>query len=190
MLHLKHNSDVATEGVYLWEVERLSKYFPSEGDGIENIMYALSKAGQNDPHGSQRARYNKLIGDHECILANIRRSPGKSEETVAYIRAGPREKLHFNPKNVNAAIVTCGGLCPGLNNVVREITRSLFHMYGIDGKVWGIVGGYKGFYDPKVSPVIILYYIINSLISCNHCNILDTYILDIILTCGNCIFIQ
>ena len=32
----------------------------------------------------------------------------------------------------------------------REVTRALFHLYGIEGKVYGIVGGYKGFYDPKV----------------------------------------
>ncbi|EED95817.1 6-phosphofructokinase, partial [Thalassiosira pseudonana CCMP1335] len=70
-----------------------------------------------------------------------------------YVRAGPVEKLHFNPKNVNAAIVTCGGLCPGLNNVIREVTRALFHLYGIEGKVYGIVGGYKGFYDPKTPPI-------------------------------------
>lgn len=142
---MHQNRDIATEDVYLWDVERLTKYFPSEGKGIENIMAALKESGT--------AKYNKLIGDHECILSNIRRSPGKAEQTVAYIRAGPREHLHFNPKNVNAAIVTCGGLCPGLNNVVREITRALYHLYGIEGKVYGIVGGYKGFHDPKTPPL-------------------------------------
>jgi 6-phosphofructokinase 1 len=71
------------------------------------------------------------------------------------VRAGPRDELHFNPKKVNAAIVTCGGLCPGLNNVVREITRSLYFMYGIEGKVYGIVGGYKGFYDPATPPIVL-----------------------------------
>jgi len=149
--------DIDVGDVYLWEVERLSKYFPSEGSGIENVMSALSEAGCED---DRRAKYNKLIGDHECILANIRRKPGDSSDstsestsTAAYIRAGPREKLHFNPKTVNAAIVTCGGLCPGLNNVVREITRALYHLYGIKGKVYGIVGGYKGFYDPKFPPL-------------------------------------
>lgn len=95
------------------------------------------------------------IGKDECILANIRRKPGEMEATRAYVRAGPREELHFNPKNVNAAIVTCGGLCPGLNNVIREITRSLYFLYGIEGKVYGIVGGYKGFYDPTTPPIVL-----------------------------------
>ncbi|KAL7428475.1 hypothetical protein ACHAXH_001374 [Discostella pseudostelligera] len=148
-------SDVETDGVYLWELENLGKYFPSEGKGIENIMSALSVAGKDDKHGDSRARYNVLVGDQECILANIRRKPGQTEPTVAYIRAGPRPVLHFNPATVNAAIVTCGGLCPGLNNVVREITRALYHLYGIKGNVYGIVGGFKGFYDPKTPPILL-----------------------------------
>jgi len=37
-------------------------------------------------------------------------------------RAGPREKIYFDPEEVNAAIVTCGGLCPGLNDVIRQVT--------------------------------------------------------------------
>lgn len=64
--------------------------------------------------------------------------------------------MHFNPKNVNAAIVTCGGLCPGLNNVVREITNALVHLYGIGGKIWGIRGGYNGFVDEVQYPPIEL----------------------------------
>ena len=119
--------------MYLWDVERLGKYFPSAGK-------------------SQTA-YDTLVGEQECILASIRRRPGRSPATSAYLRAGPRARLHFDPARVHAAIVTCGGLCPGLNNVVREITRALFHLYGIEGKVHGIVGGYKGFYDPATPPL-------------------------------------
>lgn len=36
-------------------------------------------------------------------------------------RAGPREKIYFKPEDVKAAIVTCGGLCPGLNDVIRQV---------------------------------------------------------------------
>ena len=131
---------VQSDNVYLQDLEHLGKYFASEGEGIENVM-ALG------------AEYNQFIGPRECILANIRRGPGKSTVTRAFLRAGPREELHFNPKAVNAAIVTCGGLCPGLNNVIREITRSLFYLYGIEGKCWGIQGGYAGFYDPNTPPI-------------------------------------
>ncbi|KAM1013303.1 hypothetical protein EV1_042899 [Malus domestica] len=60
-------------------------------------------------------------------------------------RAGPRQKVYFDPAEVHACIVTCGGLCPGLNTVIREIVCGLYHMYGVS-KVLGIDGGYKGFY--------------------------------------------
>lgn len=58
--------------------------------------------------------------------------------------AGPREKIYFVPGHVNAAIVTCGGLCPGLNDVIRAITRTLWHFYGVQ-RINGILYGYRGF---------------------------------------------
>lgn len=97
--------------------------------------------------------YNKLIGESECILADIVRTPESKTSSRAYVRAGPRRELHFYPKTVNAAIVTCGGLCPGLNNCIREITNTLYKIYGIEGKVYGIRGGYRGFYDPALPPI-------------------------------------
>jgi 6-phosphofructokinase 1 len=60
-------------------------------------------------------------------------------------RAGPRQKVYFDTDEVQACIVTCGGLCPGLNTVVREIVCGLSYMYGVN-KVLGIAGGFRGFY--------------------------------------------
>ncbi|PIE04865.1 MAG: diphosphate--fructose-6-phosphate 1-phosphotransferase [Spirochaetales bacterium] len=58
--------------------------------------------------------------------------------------AGPRQKIYFSPNHVNAAVVTCGGLCPGLNDVVRAITRTLWYFYGVE-RINGIRYGYRGF---------------------------------------------
>ena len=58
--------------------------------------------------------------------------------------AGPRERIYFVPSHVNAAIVTCGGLCPGLNDVIRSITRTLWYFYGVQ-RIFGIRFGYRGF---------------------------------------------
>ncbi|KAK7819419.1 atp-dependent 6-phosphofructokinase 5 [Quercus suber] len=58
-------------------------------------------------------------------------------------RAGPREKIYFRPEEVKAAIVTCGGLCPGLNDVIRQIVITL-EIYGVK-KIVGIPFGYRGF---------------------------------------------
>jgi 6-phosphofructokinase 1 len=69
--------------------------------------------------------------------------------------AGPRAKIFFDPKKTRAAIVTCGGLCPGLNNVIRSLFLELNYGYGV-AEVLGFRGGYSGL-DPKcgVDPVRI-----------------------------------
>lgn len=64
--------------------------------------------------------------------------------------AGPREKLFFNPADTRAGIVTCGGLCPGLNNVIRSLFLELHYGYGVP-EVLGFRGGYSGL-DPKTGP--------------------------------------
>lgn len=58
-------------------------------------------------------------------------------------KAGPREKIYFNPNHVHAAIVTCGGLCPGLNDVIRAVVRCLWNRYGVK-RISGIRFGFKG----------------------------------------------
>ncbi len=69
-------------------------------------------------------------------------------DLLLFEKAGPREKLFFDPATTRAAIVTCGGLCPGLNNVIRSVTRQLLRSYKIKS-VLGIRGGYRGL-DPAV----------------------------------------
>src|ERR1044072_3785185 len=69
--------------------------------------------------------------------------------------AGPRLKLFFNPKETRAAIVTCGGLCPGLNNVVRSLFLELHYGYGV-GEVLGFGGVHAGLAPAcRVEPVKI-----------------------------------
>lgn len=63
-------------------------------------------------------------------------------------RAGPRKQIYFDPKDVKAAIVTCGGLCPGLNDVIRQIFFTL-ERYGVE-KIFGIQYGLRGFFDPDL----------------------------------------
>ena len=57
--------------------------------------------------------------------------------------AGPREKIYFDPAKLKCGIVTCGGLCPGLNDVIRAIVLSLFHHYGVRA-VFGFPYGFEG----------------------------------------------
>lgn len=76
---------------------------------------------------------------------------------LAYHRAGPRERVFFEPSGVRAAIVTCGGLCPGLNTVIRELVVGLWELYDVR-EIYGIPAGYRGFYsrEPvKLSPKMV-----------------------------------
>ena len=61
-------------------------------------------------------------------------------------KAGPREKIFFDPAQVNAGICTCGGLCPGLNDVIRAVVRCLWKRYGVHS-IHGFQFGYKGFFE-------------------------------------------
>lgn len=60
-----------------------------------------------------------------------------SPRSIHFRRAGPRQKVYFEPIDVNACIVTCGGLCPGINTVIRELVCGLHDMYGVP-KIYGI----------------------------------------------------
>jgi 6-phosphofructokinase 1 len=64
-------------------------------------------------------------------------------EPPSFEIAGPREHLFFEPRQVTCAIATCGGLCPGLNDVIRAVALGLHHLYGVK-RVLGIPYGYAG----------------------------------------------
>lgn len=81
--------------------------------------------------------YANYIGNDNVILGDIVRKPNQYNVSRAYVRAGPRKTMYFKPEQVRAAIVTCGGLCPGLNNVIRELVRMLARCYGAE-KILGV----------------------------------------------------
>jgi 6-phosphofructokinase 1 len=61
----------------------------------------------------------------------------------AFEPGGPRQRLFFDPAVTRVAIVTCGGLCPGLNNVIRGLVLELHRHYGVTDIV-GFRNGYAG----------------------------------------------
>jgi len=85
--------------------------------------------------------------NNEAIACDDRTKDLTSLENIADIEyfelAGPREKLFFNPKEVTVGIVTCGGLCPGLNDVIRALTFCSLESYGVK-RVLGFKYGYEG----------------------------------------------
>ena len=85
------------------------------------------------------------VEDDDVVLASAvaRAGAGVPSSVVAYARAGPRRSVARKGPGVAAAVVTCGGLCPGLNTVTQELFRCLRSQYGV-GRVLGALGGYAG----------------------------------------------
>jgi 6-phosphofructokinase 1 len=83
------------------------------------------------------------VPDSVRIAINIERH-GKSAGGAATLeKGGARAKLYFRPGYTKAAIMTCGGLSPGLNNVIRSLYMQLYHRYGVRAVI-GIRNGYRG----------------------------------------------
>jgi 6-phosphofructokinase 1 len=87
---------------------------------------------------------DRVLVDDTLLMATSHQLPVDS--LPSFEPGGPRRRLFFDPTGVRAAIVTCGGLCPGLNNVIRAIVLELDQHYGVTD-VLGFRHGFQGFID-------------------------------------------
>ena len=78
--------------------------------------------------------------------------PNSEDSVQLFEKAGPRAKLFFDPAKTKVAVVTCGGLCPGMNNVIRSLYLQLHYHYGVPA-VLGIRYGYSGFAAEGSPPI-------------------------------------
>ncbi|MCL2138820.1 MAG: ATP-dependent 6-phosphofructokinase [Treponema sp.] len=95
------------------------------------------------------------VTDNEFVLLKPDIKPGPQKpvkRSEVLERAGPREFIYFVPTHVHAGIVSCGGLCPGINDVIRAIVRCLWFRYGVT-RITGIRYGYRGFLPDPTFPV-------------------------------------
>jgi 6-phosphofructokinase 1 len=92
------------------------------------------------------------VTDDQFIRLDTTVTPGHQQHTIKKSQvlecAGPRELIYFPPAHVHAGIVSCGGLCPGINDVIRSIVRCLWYRYGVK-RISGIRYGYLGFLPEK-----------------------------------------
>ncbi|HEY3868222.1 MAG TPA: ATP-dependent 6-phosphofructokinase [Actinocrinis sp.] len=86
-------------------------------------------------------------------LGIAKRRGGVAADLPAFNPGGPREKLFFDPATVTAGIVTCGGLCPGVNNVVRGLVLQLSKAYGAKS-ILGFRNGYRGLTDESEAVIL------------------------------------
>ncbi|MFC1883442.1 ATP-dependent 6-phosphofructokinase [Thermodesulfobacteriota bacterium] len=96
----------------------------------------------------ERAIYHSTLGE----LTTHQTAGGVP---LSFEMAGPREKIYYDPSKLRCGIVTCGGICPGLNDVIRAIVLSLFHHYGVK-TVFGFQFGYEGLSSSGGHPPIEL----------------------------------
>ncbi len=112
--------------------------------GEEVRIEKLGEAMVSSPLRSQteaKGTVGDFVPDAVRVRYNVEEGGG-IEEDYRFEKAGPRERIFFQPSYARAAIVTCGGLCPGLNNVIRSAYRQLC-IYGVQ-EVLGIRYGYAG----------------------------------------------
>jgi 6-phosphofructokinase 1 len=106
------------------------------------------------------ARYpsplQRWVSDSERVPATIVRTvDARPADGLLFELAGARETLFFNPPETRAGVVTCGGLCPGLNDVIRSLFLEMHYAYGVK-EVLGFRWGYQGL-DPErgAEPLIL-----------------------------------
>jgi 6-phosphofructokinase 1 len=103
----------------------------------------LGKCGVDSP-----MRGITFIDDSERILygadpREIKEYLAEEAEPPSFEAAGPRKRIYFDPRKLGCGIVTCGGVCPGINDVIRAIVMSLKYHYGV-GKIHGFRFGFAG----------------------------------------------
>ncbi len=101
------------------------------------------------------------IQDDERVLLDVslshyRKSVENNQEPLSFEKAGPKEKIYYDPSKTKVAIVTCGGLCPGLNNVIRGLVMHLYNRYSVT-RIVGIKYGFEGFIPKYKHDILDLY---------------------------------
>lgn len=110
--------------------------------GTNNIHSPIALSTKNGD------RIFNFVEDESRVLLDVSLShfsecSQEGAQPLSAETAGARKDLFFDPSKTTAAIVTCGGLCPGINNVIRGLVMSLHHFYGVHN-ILGVRYGYEG----------------------------------------------
>lgn len=100
-----------------------------------------------------------FVNDEDAVLAasTVGGLRGEIQDIPAFEAAGARRQIFFDPRVLACGVVSCGGLCPGINNVIRSIVLTLRWGYGVE-RIWGFRYGYAGLVpDPEVAPELLTH---------------------------------
>ncbi|MGQ9499030.1 MAG: ATP-dependent 6-phosphofructokinase [Dissulfurimicrobium sp.] len=125
---------------------------------IETTIASLGECRIDSPF--VKRLYSCFVRDKDRVLVrlseqNVREAIESGVALPSFEMAGPREKIYFDPTKTRCAIVTCGGLCPGINDVIRAIVMTLHFGYGVQS-ILGIRYGLQGFIPKYGIPVMEL----------------------------------
>ena len=111
------------------------------------IPFNVQRVESLDVPSPYQTRVGYVDDEHRILLsadtADLARWTAAGTSPPAFELAGPRRRLFTDPSRLTCGIVTCGGLCPGLNNVIRSIVLTLSYGYGVS-RVLGFRFGYSG----------------------------------------------
>jgi len=120
-------------------------------NSIDTAIPTLGEATIPSPVQSKESRVwgQRFICDDERViidldLKRLKERIAGGKEIPSFEKAGPRKKIYFDPSKLKCALVTCGGLCPGLNDIIRAIVLELYHCYGVKN-IFGVQYGLQGF---------------------------------------------
>jgi 6-phosphofructokinase 1 len=122
---------------------------PNFGPGtIWSPLHRLGEGGENS---------GNFVEDNQRVLLDdtlegVNESLARNEPLPSFEMAGPRSKIFFDPDKTACGIVTCGGICPGLNDVIRGLVMQLNYRYGVR-RIYGFRYGYEGFIREYGHPV-------------------------------------
>jgi 6-phosphofructokinase 1 len=107
---------------------------------LDSPLAPLLEARRTSPHYVDES--DRVLFDDTVAGVVARNAP--PGELPGFEPAGPRRKIFFDPSKTRVGIVTCGGLCPGLNDVIRGLVMELSFHYGVK-RIYGFRNGYEGF---------------------------------------------
>jgi len=120
-------------------------------DSIDTTISTLGPLKITSPisRGAKNSLSRSFVHDADRVvldvnLNNLIKMVEEGKDFPAFELAGPRSKIYFDPSKLRCALATCGGLCPGLNDIIRTIVLELFYGYGVRN-IYGFKFGLQGF---------------------------------------------
>jgi 6-phosphofructokinase 1 len=120
-------------------------------NNIDTKIPTLGKSKIASPiQQTDRGSYSQnFVSDNDRVLIDVNLSNvinmiKDGKKLSSFETAGPRKKIYFDPSKLRCALVSCGGLCPGVNGIIRSIVLELYYGYGVRN-IYGIQYGLQGF---------------------------------------------